>query len=128
MARKTRIHAPGAVYHVILRGNSRQDIFTDDKDRLRLYDILDDSGKRFDHRIHAFCLMTNHLHFEIQVGRIALSRVMQNVSQRYTQWFNSRHNRCGHLFQGRYKAVLVDCDEYLLQLAAYIHLNPGDTP
>lgn len=124
MARKARLHAPGAVYHVILRGNSKQDIFGDDKDRLQLCSVLDASCKRFDHRIHAFCLMTNHVHLQIQVGRIPLSRIMQNVSQRYTQWFNSRYKRCGHLFQGRYKAVMVDSDEYLLELAAYIHLNP----
>jgi putative transposase len=68
--------------------------------------------------------MTNHVHLEIQVGNISLSKIMQNVSQRYTQWFNWRHKKTGHVFQGRYKAVMVDADEYLLELAAYIHLNP----
>jgi len=124
MARKPRIHMPGAIYHVILRGNARQDIFSDDKDRYRFYEILQKSCERFHHRIHAFCLMTNHLHLEIQVGEIPLSRIMQNVSLRYTQWFNWRHKKSGHLFQGRYKAVMVDADAYLLELAAYIHLNP----
>ncbi|HAD05321.1 MAG TPA: transposase [Desulfuromonas sp.] len=124
MARKPRIHAPGAIYHVILRGNDRQDIFSDDKDRYRFYEILQKSCERFRHRIHAFCLMTNHLHLEIQVGDIPLSRIMQNVSLRYTQWFNWRHKKSGHVFQGRYKAVMVDADAYLLELAAYIHLNP----
>jgi len=81
----------GAIYHVILRGNARQDIFSDDKDRYRFFDILKKSSERFHHRIHAFCIMTNHLHLEIQVGEIPLSRIMQNVSLRYTQWFNLRH-------------------------------------
>jgi putative transposase len=124
MARKPRIHSPGAIFHVILRGNARQDIFSDDKDRYRFYEILQKSCERFQHRIHAFCMMTNHVHLAIQVGEISLSRIMQNVSLRYTQWFNWRHNKSGHVFQGRYKAVMVDADAYLLELAAYIHLNP----
>ena len=124
MRRKPRIHAPGAVYHVILRGNARQDIFSDDRDRFRFYDILGKSTGRFRHRILAFCLMDNHVHLAVQVGDVPLSRIMQNVSLRYTQWFNWRHQKCGHLFQGRYKAILVDADSYLLELAAYLHLNP----
>lgn len=124
MARKPRIHAPGAIYHVILRGNAGQDIFFDDQDRFRFYGILNNSYERFHHRIHAFCLMTNHVHLEVQVGDVPLSRIMLNVSLRYTQWFNWRHNKKGHVFQGRYKAVMVDADDYLLELAAYIHLNP----
>jgi putative transposase len=124
MARKPRIHAPAAIYHVILRGNARQDIFSDDKDRYRFYEILQKSGERYRHRIHAFCLMNNHVHLEIQVAEIPLSRIMQNISQRYTQWYNWRHNKSGHVFQGRFKAVMVDGDSYFLELAAYIHLNP----
>lgn len=124
MARKSRIHAPGATYHVILRGNAQQDIFSDDKDRYRFYEILQKSCERYRCRVHAFCLMTNHIHLEMQVGDFSLSRIMQNISQRYTQWFNWRYKKSGHVFQGRYKAVMVDADEYLLELAAYIHLNP----
>ena len=124
MARKPRIHTPGAVYHVILRGNDRQDIFFDDKDRYHFYSILENSCNRFHPRVHAFCLMTNHVHLEIQISDVPLSRVMLNVGLRYTKWFNWRHNKTGHVFEGRYKAVMVDSDEYLLELAAYIHLNP----
>lgn len=124
MARKPRIHMPGAIYHVILRGNARQDIFSDDKDRYRFYDILQISCERFRYRIHAFCLMTNHVHLAVQVSEIPLSSIMQNISLRYTQWFNWRHKQPGHVFQGRYKAIMVDADAYLLELAAYIHLNP----
>ena len=107
MPRKPRIHAEGAVYHVILRGNARQEIFSDDRDRFRFYDILHKSYERFRYRIVAFCLMSNHIHLAVQVGEVPLSRIIQNVAQRYTQWFNWRHQKCGHLFQGRYKAIMV---------------------
>jgi REP element-mobilizing transposase RayT len=124
MSRKPRIHYPGAVYHVILRGNARQDIFSDDEDRCRFFLLLQEGIERYGHRVLAFSLLTNHAHLAIQVGTIPLSRIIQNLSFRYTRWVNRRQERSGHLFQGRYQAVLVDADTYLLELAAYIHLNP----
>lgn len=124
MARKGRIHIPEAVYHVILRGNNRQDIFADDKDRFRFYSIIDIARQRFTFKIHAFCLMTSHFHLELQVADVPLPKIMQCIAQRYVQWFNWRHHKTGHLFERRYKAILVDTDEYLKELAAYIHLNP----
>ena len=124
MARKPRVHYPGALYHVTLRGNAGQAIFFDSRDRTRFYLLLQEGIERFRHRIHAFCLMTNHVHLAIQVGDIPLCRIIQNLSFRYTKWINWRQNRSGHLFQGRYKAVLVDADVYLLELTRYIHLNP----
>jgi putative transposase len=124
MARKPRIHYPGAVYHVILRGNGRQDIFFEDQDRYRFYLLLQEGVERYRHQVHAFCLMTNHVHLVVQVADIPLSRIMQNISFRYTRWINWRHERSGHLFQGRYKAVLVDGVTYLLELLRYVHLNP----
>ncbi len=124
MARKPRIHYPGALYHVIIRGNDRQDIFFDAEDRCRFYLLLQEGVERFGHRIHAFCLMPSHVHLAIQVGEIPLSRIMQNLALRYTRWVNWRQNRCGHLFQGRFKAILVEADTYLLELIRYIHLNP----
>ena len=124
MARKPRIHYPGAVYHVILRGNARQDVFLDDKDRYRFYLFMQEGIERYGHRVLAFCLMTNHIHLALQVGEVSLSRIMQNLTFRYTRWVNWRLKRSGHLFQGRYKSVLVDADSYLLELGAYIHLNP----
>jgi REP element-mobilizing transposase RayT len=110
MARKPRLHYPGAFYHVILRGNFRQDTFL---------------VERYRYRIHAFCLMSNHVHLAIQVGVVPLSRIMQNFCFRYTRWLNQQQERVGHLFQGRYKAVLLDADSYLLELTRYIHLNPA---
>lgn len=124
MARKPRVHFPGALYHVTLRGNAGQTIFFDDRDRTRFYLLLQEGTERFRHRIHAFCLMSNHVHLAIQVGDLPLSRIIQNLSFRYTKWVNWRQSRSGHLFQGRYKAVLVNADAYLLELTRYIHLNP----
>ncbi|MFA7537113.1 MAG: transposase [Desulfuromonadales bacterium] len=124
MARKPRIHFPGAFYHVILRGNAGDPIFFDDRDRYRLYLYLQYAVEKFGCRIHGFCLMTNHIHLVIQAGEMPLSRVMQNVSLRYTKWINRTQGRTGHVFQGRYKALLIDADAYLLELVRYVHLNP----
>ena len=124
MARKPRIHLPGGLYHVIFRGNRGQDVFLTDADYCRFYLLLQEGTFRFGYRVHAFCLMTNHIHIALQVGDIPLSRGMQNLSFRYTRWINWREKRTGHLFQGRYKAVLVDGDSYLLEMVRYIHLNP----
>lgn len=124
MARKPRIHIPGGLYHVILRGNGGQPIFLVDDNRYRFYLLLQEGTCRFGYRVHAFCLMTNHIHLLLQAGEIPLSQGIQNLSFRYTRWINWREKRTGHLFQGRFKAVLVDGDSYLLELVRYIHLNP----
>jgi putative transposase len=124
MARKARIHIPGGVYHVMLRGNGSQNIFFSGEDYSRLFLLLQEGAERFRYRVHAFCCMPNHLHLVLQVSDIPLSQSMQNLSFRYTQWINRRHDRRGHLFQGRYKALLVDGDTYLLELVRYVHLNP----
>jgi REP element-mobilizing transposase RayT len=124
MPRKPRLHSPGAVYHVMLRDNARQNIFFDADDRLRFVAFLRDGMERFGFRVHGYCLMTNHLHLALQVGDIPLSRIMQNLALRYTKWVNWRQNRGGHLFQGRYKAIMIEADNHLAQLVAYLHLNP----
>ena len=124
MPRKPRIHYPGAVYHVILRGNAGHPVFFVDRDRLRFYLFLQRAAEKYDCRIHAFCLMTNHIHLVVQTCDTPLSRIMQNVSLRYTTWVNYSQYRTGHVFQGRYKALLIDADSYLLELVRYIHLNP----
>src|SRR3990172_2466665 len=124
MARKPRIHLPGGIYHVMLRGNGGHEIFFDDEDRYHLYLLLQEGISRYGHRIYGFCCMPNHLHFAVQAAEVPLSKIMQNLSFRYTRWINKRQKRIGHLFQGRYKAILVDRDSYLLELVRYIHLNP----
>lgn len=124
MARKPRIHYPGAFYHVMLRGNCGADIFFEENDRYRFYLLLQQCTERYNCRIHSFCLMDNHVHIAIQVGPIPLSRIMQNLAFRYARWVNWRRKQVGHLFQGRYKAIVINLDSYLLQLTAYLHLNP----
>ncbi|MDQ6998682.1 MAG: transposase, partial [Mariprofundus sp.] len=111
-------------YHVMLRGNGGIPIFENDEQRTHFCLLLQEGVVRYGHRVHAFCLMDNHVHLVIQVGTIDLSKIMQNVSFRYTRWFNARHKRIGHLFQGRFKAILVDEENYLLELVRYTHLNP----
>ena len=124
MARKPRLHVPGGLYHAILRGNARQQIFHGTGDRLRFYGLLADGVARFGYRVHAFCLMTNHVHLALQAGETPLSAGMQNLGLRYTQHLNARLRRVGHVFQGRFKAFLVDQDAYGLALVRYLHLNP----
>ena len=124
MARKPRLHVPGGLYHVILRGNAQQDVFLSPGDRHLFYELLADGVARFGYRVHAFCLMTNHLHLALQAGDSALSAGMQNLSFRYTRYLNARLGRVGHVFQGRFKAILVDQDRYGLELVRYLHLNP----
>lgn len=124
MAHKPRIHVPGGLYHVMLRGNDGQDIFIDDGDRLRLEALVADGIRRYGHRIHAYCWMGNHIHLALQVDTVPLSKIMHNLAFRYASYFNWRHHRIGHLYQGRFKAILIDTDAYLLQLVRYIHLNP----
>lgn len=124
MARKPRLHVPGGLYHVILRGNARQDVFLSVADRHCLYDLLAQGVVRFGYRVHAFCLMSNHVHLALQAGASGLSAGMQNLSFRYTRYLNTRLSRVGHVFQGRYKAFLVDQDRYGVALVRYIHMNP----
>lgn len=124
MPRQPRIHYPGALYHVMLRGNAGGDVFDDEQDISRFFLLLQECIERFGCRVYSYCLMNNHIHLVVQVGEVPLSRVMQNLAFRYTRWMNWRNQRTGHLFQGRYKAILVDEDSYLMQLVAYLHLNP----
>jgi putative transposase len=124
MPRRPRIHFPGALFHIMLRGNNGQQIFVDDEDRIHLGRIVGDGVRRYGHRIYAYCWMSNHLHLAMQCGRVPMSRIVHNFSFRYAGHFNRRHERRGHLFQSRFKAVLVDADSYLLELIRYIHLNP----
>lgn len=124
MARKPRVHVPGGVYHVILRGNGGQPVFFGEADHGQLEALITEGVRRFGYRVHGYCWMPNHVHLLIQVGRIGLSAIIQNLAFRYTRWVNRRQRRRGHVFQGRYQAILVDADSYLLQLIRYVHLNP----
>ena len=124
MARKSRIHYPGAVYHVMLRGNAKQAVFQGDEDYSRFEYILSQGMDQYGLVLHAYCWMKNHVHMALQVIEQPLPKLMQNLSQRYTHWFNKKYDRVGHLFQGRYKAILVQKDGYMAELIRYIHFNP----
>ncbi len=124
MARPIRLEFGGALYHVTARGDRREAIYEDDVDRMQFLDVLGDVVGRFNWRCHAYCLMSNHYHVVIETPDANLSRGMRQLNGVFTQWSNRRHRRTGHLFQGRYKAVLVDADSYLLELTRYVVLNP----
>lgn len=124
MARPLRIEFPGAVYHVTARGDRGEPIFDDDEDRLALLEVVGQALSRFDAEALSFCLMGNHYHFVLHTRKGNLSLLMRHINGVYTQAFNRRHNKVGHLFQGRFKAILVDRDAYLLEVCRYVDLNP----
>ena len=124
MARKPRVHYEGAFYHVTARGNNKSEVFRDEEDKQKYMDLVKKYGRKYAVTLHAYVLMDNHLHLLAQVAETPLSRYMQLVQQCYTQYFNRRHRRVGHLFQGRYNAELITNDVYLLEVVKYIHLNP----
>lgn len=124
MVRPVRFELAGGVYHVMARGNEKKAIFRDDADRHAYIERLVACRKRFGFRLYAFCLMNNHVHLAVERGDVALSRIVLALHSAYAGDFNRRHGRVGHLFQGRYKAFLVEKDVYLLTLVQYIHLNP----
>lgn len=124
MARPLRIEFPGAVYHVTSRGDGGEPIFVDDEDRLGLLGIVAQALSRFDAQMLAYCLMGNHYHFVLHTRQANLSLLMRHINGIYTQAFNRRHNKVGNLFQGRFKAILVDRDAYLLEVCCYVELNP----
>jgi putative transposase len=124
MSRPLRLQFPGAFYHLTSRGNQREAIYLDKYDFQRFVDLLGEVCLRYHWRCHAWCLMTNHYHLVIETPDANLSRGMRQLNGLYTQRFNRRHKRVGHVFQGRYKAILVDADTYLLELVRYVVLNP----
>lgn len=124
MARPLRLEFPGAVYHVLARGNCKEPIYLEDADFSGFLSLLAETRGRFNWLVHAYCLMTNHYHLLIETPDANLSRGMRHLNGVYTQRFNRRHKRVGHVFQGRYKALLVQKDAYLLELSRYIVLNP----
>ena len=124
MARPWRVQFPGAVYHVTARGNGGSEIFIDDADRFDLVGILAEATDRFKLRPFCFCFMSNHYHLFLETPEPNLSQAMHWVQTTYTVRYNKRHKRYGHLFQGRYKAILVSDESHWFALSTYIHLNP----
>jgi putative transposase len=124
MSRPLRLEFCGALYHVTSRGDGRGEIYRDDEDRQVQLTVLEEVVKRFHWTIHAYCLMGNHYHLLIETPDGNLSKGMRQFNGVYTQRFNRRHDRVGHVFQGRFKGIIVQKDSYLLELARYIVLNP----
>ena len=124
MARPLRIEFPGALYHVTARGHARAAVFLDDDDRRRFLALLAETAERRGWTCHAYCLMDNHYHLLVETSSADLGRGMRQINGVYTQRFNRAHGRAGHVFQGRYKAILVEKQAYLLELSRYVVLNP----
>jgi REP element-mobilizing transposase RayT len=124
MSRPLRIEYHDAFYHITARGNDRQNVFRTNKDRERFLEYLESATERYKAVIHAYCLMDNHYHILLQTPEGNLSQIMHHINGAYTNYYNTKRNRAGHLFQGRYKAFLVSIDEYAKELSRYIHLNP----
>ncbi len=124
MARSLRIQYAGALYHIISRGNGQAPIFADDTDKEAFLDLLTRVNKKYNLICHAYCLMNNHYHLVIETPDGNLSAAMRQLNGVYTGTFNRRHQRSGHVFQGRYKAILVQKESYLLEVIRYVALNP----
>jgi REP element-mobilizing transposase RayT len=124
MARPLRIEYGGAFYHVTSRGNERKDVFKSARDREKFLSYLESAGERYGAVIHAYCLMDNHYHLLLETPSGNLSQIMRHINGAYTTYFNTKRRRSGHLFQGRFKGILVEADEYAKELSRYIHLNP----
>ncbi len=127
MTRPLRVEYSGAIYHIINRGNAGENLFKGIKDRENFLKYLEKAVDRFSVKIHTYCLMTNHYHFLVETLQPNLSKAFQWINVSYAAYFNRKYRRKGHLFQGRFKSILVDADEYLKQLSRYIHLNPVRT-
>jgi len=124
MARALRITFPGAFYHVTSRGNERKAVFKSKRDREKFLEYLESATRRYDALIYAYCMMDTHYHLLLETPSGNLSQIMRHINGAYTTYFNVKRDRSGHLFQGRYQAILVDIDEYAKELSRYIHLNP----
>jgi len=124
MARPLRLEYAGALYHITSRGDRREPIYEDDADRKMFMSLLEQVCKTYNWLCHAYCLMGNHYHLLVETPEANLSKGMRQLNGLYTQNYNRNHNRVGHVFQGRYKAILVEKQSYLLELSRYIVLNP----
>jgi putative transposase len=124
MGRPIRIEYPGALYHVTSRGNEKKEIFREDRDKQKFLEILNEYHDRFGILIHSYVLLDNHYHLILETPIGNLVKIMHGINSRYTGYFNRKYQRVGHLLQGRYRAILVEKDAYLLALSRYVHLNP----
>ena len=124
MARPLRIEYPGAFYHVTSRGNEQKDVFKSQKDREKFLSYVESAVVRYGAVVHTWCLMRNHYHLLLETPSGNLSQIMRHINGAYTTYFNVKRKRAGHLFQGRYQAILVEADAYAVELSRSMHLNP----
>ncbi|HAN09338.1 MAG TPA: transposase [Clostridiales bacterium] len=124
MPRKQRIHYDGALYHVIARGNNGEYILKNDEDKTKYIELIQRYKERYGFKLYAYCIMDNHIHMLVEVEKVPLNKIMQGIQLVYTQIYNRKNKRTGHVFQQRYKAVVCNKDGYLLHLTKYIHMNP----
>lgn len=124
MVRKPRIWFPGAMYHIMCRGNHKGEIFWDDQDRQYYRSIIKQVKVSHSFELHAYCLMDNHVHLHIETRDIEIGKIMKRINMLYAIFYNHKYQSVGHLFQGRYKSVLIKDDAHHLQITRYIHLNP----
>jgi REP element-mobilizing transposase RayT len=124
MSRKQRIWYPGAIYHIMSRGNRKNDIFRDDTDHRFFLERLKTITEQHSCKLHAVCLMTNHFHLEMETTNVPPGRIMSGVLGEYASFYNWRHSFTGHVFEGRYKASIIEDASYFLEVSRYIHLNP----
>ena len=126
MARKSRVWFPGAKYHITNRGNRRAALFYDNSDRQTYLELLEEARIYYPFHLHTYCLMTNHIHLQIETIQHHPKHIMKMLNSRYAMYFNKRHCLVGHVFQGRYGSELIDTLDYHLEVSKYIHLNPVD--
>lgn len=124
MGRKRRVWFPNAMYHITNRGNRKMAIFYDECDYLKYLELLEETRKRYPFILHSYCLMTNHIHLQLQTQQYSISITMKYLNTLYAKYFNQRHDLVGHLFQGRYGAELINSTAYERDVSKYIHLNP----
>lgn len=124
MARKPRVWYPGAMYHITSRGNRQNALFYDEKDYQKYLDILEETRATYPFYLHTYCLMTNHIHLQLETIDHHTKDIMKMLNSKYAMYFNRRHDYIGHVFQGRYGAKLIESKDYKLDVSRYIHLNP----
>jgi putative transposase len=124
MARPYRLQGEGILYHLTSRGDDRKKIFLSEFDFERFIEYIIKAKEKFKFYLYAYCLMGNHYHLLLETTQPNLSRIMQNINSSYTLYYNKKRGKCGHVFQGRYKSIIVEADEYFKELSRYIHLNP----
>ncbi|MGO4888167.1 transposase [Anaerobacillus sp. MEB173] len=124
MPRKNRYWFPGAMYHITKRGNRKSPLFFDDGDRNKYFEILEETRTLYPFLLHSYCLMTNHIHLQLETIDDEISIIMKKVNTTYAKYFNKKYDYVGHVFQGRYNAELIDSKLYEIDVSKYIHLNP----